>query len=142
MTSGPTVGRLDRAESDGFTLVELLVAMIVVGLLAAIAVPAFTAQRRRAYEASAKSDVKAVVKEALAYYVDGSGPLTLSGTEGVWSMTAAGAVVAGGSLSAFNSISSASYVNSDNDYCISVRNSKAGAQFWTGDRVGLRAGDC
>lgn len=48
----------DRKGEKGFTLIELLVVVIIIGVLAAIAIPAFLAQRNRSYEATAQSDVR------------------------------------------------------------------------------------
>lgn len=126
----------------GFTLIELLVVMIIVGILAAIAIPAFLGQRQQAYEASAKLDVRSVVKEALAYYVDASGPLTITGSNGAWQLTSGPVVAAGGRLSKGNSISARSYVNSVDDYCVSILNSQTNSRYWSGNGTGLNLGDC
>ena len=50
--------RLDERDDRGFTLIELLVVIIIIGILAAIAVPVFLQQRRKGYDSSAKSDIR------------------------------------------------------------------------------------
>jgi len=48
----------DQQADHGFTLVELLVVIIIIGTLAAIAIPVFLHQRSRGYDAHAKSDLR------------------------------------------------------------------------------------
>ncbi len=127
---------------DGFTLVELLVVMVVVGVLAAIAVPMLHNVRSRAYIASVKSDVSAITKAVNALYVDGSRTLTAEGSGGTWRLLEGTRVVASGDLSEHNSVSDNSYVLPSGDYCLSVVNDKVDAEYWTANDVGLSEGDC
>src|SRR3954466_2384662 len=68
---------LSRDRDGGFTLIELLVVMIIIGILAAIAIPVFLNQRAKAHDASTKADVTHLGKEVMTYFVDGTGTLVL-----------------------------------------------------------------
>src|SRR4051812_35046873 len=91
------LARLRNAQEkndSGFTLIELLVVMIIIGILAAIAVPVFLSQRSKARETSAKSDVTTIGKEIAAYYVDGPAQLNVANGTGAlagsWTATETG----------------------------------------------------
>jgi len=70
---------------DGFTLVELLVVVIIVGILSSVALPAFLNQAAKAKIASAKSLVGSGSKECQSYMVDNTGTweLTTNGSDGI-----------------------------------------------------------
>jgi prepilin-type N-terminal cleavage/methylation domain-containing protein len=59
-----------QEKDEGFTLIELLVVMIIIGILAAIAIPIFLNQRKKAQDTAATSDVSTLGKEVATYYVD------------------------------------------------------------------------
>jgi type IV pilus assembly protein PilA len=59
-----------RKKGEGFTLIELLVVIIIIGILAAIALPSFLNQANKAKQSEAKQYVGAIVRAQQAYYLE------------------------------------------------------------------------
>jgi type IV pilus assembly protein PilA len=57
-------------DEKGFTLIELLVVILIIGILAAIALPAFLNQRGKAQDTEAKSQVRTAQTAMESYYTD------------------------------------------------------------------------
>jgi len=54
----------------GFTLIELLIVVVIIGILAAIAIPKFASTKQKAYMAAMKSDLKNFVTAEESYFAD------------------------------------------------------------------------
>ena len=67
------LARLRKAQEEGesgFTLIELLVVIIIIGILAAIAIPVFLNQRQKGYDAGIKSDLDNAATAEETYLTD------------------------------------------------------------------------
>jgi type IV pilus assembly protein PilA len=67
------LARLRKAQEEnesGFTLIELLVVIIIIGILAAIAIPVFLRQRQKGYDAGIKSDLRNAATAEESYLTD------------------------------------------------------------------------
>ena len=59
-----------KEKDQGFTLIELLVVIVIIGILAAIAIPVFLNQRKKGVDAGLKSDLKNAATNIETYLVD------------------------------------------------------------------------
>jgi prepilin-type N-terminal cleavage/methylation domain-containing protein len=86
---------------QGFSLIELLIVVVIIGILASIAIPKFADTKRKAYVTAMKSDLKNMVSAAESYFSDNNSyvgfasptgspgvTLTFTGAATGWSGTA------------------------------------------------------
>ena len=77
------------SDRKGFTLIELLIVVVIIGILAAIAIPKFATTKEKAYIAAMKADLKNLITAEEAYFADNMaytatvGNLMFSSTNGV-----------------------------------------------------------
>jgi type IV pilus assembly protein PilA len=68
--------KLRKTNQKGFTLIELMIVIAIIGILAAIAIPNFLAYRTKGQNSAAKAEAKNFYQTAMAYFAD----TTTSGT--------------------------------------------------------------
>lgn len=112
-----------KRNTKGFTLIELLIVVVIIGILAAIAIPKFAATKERAYVASMKTDLRNLVT-AEEGYAGNSGGKYLPPTD------SASVATLGAQLSAGNSMVTGSIVDASSTsapgWAATIQNSNTG----------------
>ena len=65
-----SAGRQAAANNDAFTLVELLIVVVIVGILSAVALPQFFSQTKKAAATEGTQQASAIAKQAAGYYLE------------------------------------------------------------------------
>ena len=115
------LARIRKAREEregGFTLIELLVVIIIIGILAAIAIPVFLNQRKKGYDAQVKSDLRNAATAEETYLTDNPNAYTTVQS----ALTAAGWKSSTGDT--FNVA-----INGASSFCIIGKNTNSGNYF-------------
>ena len=84
------LARLRKTQEEnesGFTLIELLVVIIIIGILAAIAIPTFLNQRKKGWDAAAKSELRNAAVAQESYFTEDNGAGTSAEAKNIYADT-------------------------------------------------------
>jgi prepilin-type N-terminal cleavage/methylation domain-containing protein len=101
---------------QGFTLIELLIVVVIIGILAAIAIPKFAATKDKAKLASVRSDLRNIMSAQEAYYIDWT-TYTTSLSTTVFNPTKGNTVSLAGSSQSFSATASNSSISTNPKQC-------------------------
>ena len=127
----------------GFTLIELLVVIIIIGILAAIAIPVFLNQRQKGYDAQTKSDLRNAATSEETYFTDQNAYSTDVGT-GANAVTYKKSANAG-AITAFMTDAAGAKVagaSGTNGYCLQATSDSGKVFQYNSVKGGIASGAC
>ncbi|MEO2105014.1 MAG: prepilin-type N-terminal cleavage/methylation domain-containing protein [Actinomycetota bacterium] len=128
-----------RKDEEGFTLIELLVVVIIIGILAAIAIPTFLNQREQAWVSQMESDLRnaATVQETL--YASGNTYVTFAAATGAIDMDGDGAT----DFTTSTDVTLTGTSGDRNNFCINATHAATGeVRAWASATGGLQDVAC
>jgi type IV pilus assembly protein PilA len=143
------LARIRKAAEEregGFTLIELLVVIIIIGILAAIAIPVFLSQRQKGYDAQAKSDARNLATLEETYMTDNNNYVAVAATTTVGNVQSVltdykpSAGVTGWKISMVNGSTGASSTLTTSGFCVQTTSSSGHTFAYNSGLGGLQSG--